>query len=153
MSQLWTLPGRINEKNTSILQYSNTSMKKTFRAKVDIVERCLDFGVLVIKVANKLSKTPAGYEIARQLVRAGTSVGANMEEAQEAVSKNDFIHKVNISLKETRESIFWLQIILKAKILPKKGVNPAINEAQEIRKILASIIWKTKKSVKTKTKF
>lgn len=128
-------------------------MKKTFRVKVDIVERCLDFGVLVIKIANKLPKTPAGYEIARQLVRAGTSVGANMEEAQEAVSKNDFIHKVNISLKEARESIFWLQIILKARMLPKKVVNPAINEAQEIRKILASIIWQTKKSIKAKTKF
>ena len=128
-------------------------MKKTFKIQVNIVERCLDFGVSVIKVANKLSKTPAGYEIARQLVRAGTSVGANMEEAQEAVSKNDFIHKVNILLKETRESIFWLEIILKAKMLPKKVVNPAINEAQEIRKILASIIWKTKKNIKTKTKF
>lgn len=118
------------------------------RNNVDIVERCLNYGVLIIKIANQLPKTPAGYRIAGQLVDSGTSVGANIEEAQEAVSKNDFVHKVNISLKECRESIFWLRLILKSKLLEEKIVRPGIEEGEEIKKILATIIWKTKKKKK-----
>lgn len=122
-----------------------TKRKNKKLNKKDILERCLNYGVLIIKIADQLPKNPAGYKIAGQLVDAGTSVGANMEEAQESVSRNDFIYKVNISLKECRESIFWLKIISKSKLLKDKIVGPGIEEGKEIKSILATIIWKTKK--------
>lgn len=122
----------------------SVSRKKEFN-QPDIVRRCFDYGILVIKIANRLPRTPAGFKIAEQLVDSGTSVGANMEEAQEAVSKNDFIHKINICLKECRESIFWLKTISESGLLEETVVREGIKEGKEIKNILATIIWKTKK--------
>jgi four helix bundle protein len=121
-------------------------MSENKNGRKEIVDRCLNYGVLIIKITDKLPRTPAGFKIAEQLVSSGTSIGANLEEAQEAVSKNDFIHKINISLKECRETIFWLEIIQKSDLLNEKTITPGINEGVEIKKILATIIWKTKQN-------
>ena len=121
-------------------------MSENKNGRKEIVDRCLNYGVLIIKIANKLPRTPAGFKIAEQLVSSGTSIGANLEEAQEAVSRNDFVHKINISLKECRETIFWLEIIQKSDLLEEKTIIPCVNEGSEIKKILATIIWKTKQN-------
>lgn len=72
--------------------------------KYDIRERSFKFGIRICKLTNELPKTPFGFEIGKQLVRSGTAIGANIEEAQNAVSKPDFVSKLNISLKEARET-------------------------------------------------
>ena len=72
----------------------------------DIAERLIDFAVRIIRLGAALPKNQVGKHIAGQVIRSGTSVGANYEEARGAESRADFIHKVTIALKELRESLF-----------------------------------------------
>ncbi len=72
--------------------------------KNELLKRLLKFSVKIIALSSKLPKTPAGYAIASQIVRSGCSVGANCEEAQNSISAKEFLHSVNIALKEARET-------------------------------------------------
>ena len=76
----------------------------------DLSERLLDFAVSSIKLSVKLDRSSVGRHVANQFMRAATSAGANYEEACGAESKADFIHKVQLVLKESRESLYWLQV-------------------------------------------
>ncbi len=106
----------------------------------DIKERTFIFGVRVIKLVGKLPRTVAGIEVGRQLIRAGTSVGSNMEEADAAMSKKDFIKHTKIARKEARESRFWLSIITAADLLQDPEVPALTQEADELVRILSGII-------------
>ena len=106
----------------------------------DIKQRTFLFGVRIIRLVAKLPRTVAGIEVGRQLIRAGTSVGSNMEEADGAISKRDFVKHVKISRKEARESRFWLAIIEAAALLRDPEVQALSQEADEIVRILSSII-------------
>jgi four helix bundle protein len=106
----------------------------------DIKQRTFRFGVRVIKLVGKLPRTVAGIEVGRQLIRAGTSVGANMEEADGAVSKRDFVNHVKIARKEGRESRFWLGMITAAELLHDPEVEALYQEADEIVRILSGIV-------------
>jgi four helix bundle protein len=115
---------------------------------MEIQERALEFGVHIIKFADKLPITMSGNVIAKQLVRSGTSIGANMEEADGAATKNDFINKVTIARKEARETRYWLRLISKAGIVNNKlnidKLNELIVESLELMRILSAIINKSK---------
>lgn len=105
----------------------------------DIYPRTFDFGVRIIKLVNHLPRTIAGSEIARQLLRSGTSVGANIREAGSAESHKDFVHKIAIARKETQESQFWLEL-LNAAILPSDPeVASLTNESDQLARILHPI--------------
>lgn len=80
----------------------------------------LDYGFKIIQICGRLPRTVAGRHIAQQLVCSGTSAGANYEEACGAQSKADFVHKLQIVLKETRESMFWLRLADRSRMLPEK---------------------------------
>ena len=80
----------------------------------DLEVRLIDFAVQIIEIVETLPKTRAGNHIAGQLVRSGTSPASNYGEAQSAESRNDFIHKMKIALKELRETHVWLRIIEKS---------------------------------------
>ena len=82
-----------------------------------ISERLLDYGVSIIKIYNRISDSEVGKHIGKQLLRSGTSIGANYEEACGAESKADFIHKIRIILKETRETLYWLKLIQRSGLL------------------------------------
>lgn len=112
---------------------------------VKISERLLDFGVETIKLSTKLSKTAAGRLIANQLIRCGTSAGANYEEACGAQSRADFIHKLQIVLKEIRESVYWLKLIQKSVMMDDPTVNKLINETKQISNIIAKSIITARK--------
>ena len=84
------------------------------------------------------------YIISKQLLRSGTSVGANIYEAYFAESNNDYIHKLSISLKELNETIFWLELLKIENLIFENEYLKIINEGIEIRKILISIIKKLK---------
>ena len=79
--------------------------------KYDLEKRLIDFAVRIIDLVETVANTRAGNHIAGQLVRCGTSPAPNDGEAQSAESRNDFIHKIKIVLKELRETKIWLQII------------------------------------------
>src|SRR3989339_2080033 len=115
---------------------------------MQIQDRTLEFGVEILRFADKLPKTVAGAVIAKQVIRSGTSIGANMEEADGAASKKDFINKVIISRKEARETRYWLRLIKKAQIIYKEdNLDDLIQESHELMKILSSIANKARGSL------
>lgn len=112
--------------------------------RIDILERSTKFAVRIVKLANSLPKTPSGFALASQIVRSGTSIGANLQEAQSAISKKDFIHCVTISLKEARETYYWIEILHKSELVSASKVGLLSKENDEIIRILATIVKKTK---------
>lgn len=102
------------------------------------------FSVEIVRLVNLLPRTPVGYALGNQLIRSGTSIGANIEEAQDALSRKDFTHSMNISLKEAREAHYWLKILLEAKILAKEHLEGLMKENIELIKILTAIVKNTK---------
>ncbi len=112
----------------------------------DIVERTFDFAVLVIQLCVKMDARPGvGRVLMSQILRAGTSVPANVEEAQAAQSKADFISKMSIALKEARETHLRLRLLVPAKMRPLLELPPLIQEADEIKRVLGAIIVSTKR--------
>ena len=83
--------------------------------------------------------------LAKQLLRAGTSVGANLEEAQGGQSKADFISKNAIALKEARETAYWLRLLVTSEVVPEPRVTDLQNEVEELKRIIAAIIVSSKK--------
>ena len=129
-------------------------MKKTDSSSIasknvpprDIVERTFEFAVRVIKLCGKLDERPGiGRVMMSQILRAGTSVPANVEEAQAAQSKADFISKMSIALKEAREVHMRLRLLAPANLLPEAQLQPLIQEADEIKRVLGAIIVSTKR--------
>ena len=114
--------------------------------KYDLEKRLIDFAVRIMDLVETLENTRAGNHIAGQLVRCGTSPAPNYDEAQSAESRNDFIHKIKIVLKELRETKIWLQIIHR-KRMTKSGsqTESLITECDELISIFV-------KSVKTAEK-
>ena len=114
----------------------------------DIRDRAFDFAVRAVVLFRKLSQNHDGAItiIGRQFLRSATSIGANIEEAQSAESKADFIHKYSISQKEANESLYWLRLIDKSEIIFSKILLPMINETREIIAIITSILIKSKKN-------
>ncbi len=110
----------------------------------EICDRTRAFALRVIKLYQALEKDSVGRMLGKQLLRCGTSIGANVEEAQAAQSKADFIHKMNIALKETRETRYWLTLLLEAELFPIARLTSILAETEEIIKILYTIIQKTK---------
>jgi four helix bundle protein len=92
----------------------------------------------------KLSKTPGGRHIGIQLMRSATSCGANYEEACAAESKADFIHKMQVTLKELRESVYWLRLLKKAGTNLDGQLLPLLTEANELANIFAKSVMTAK---------
>ena len=113
--------------------------EKTF----DIKERTFEFGVRIVKLVGTLPRTVAGIEVGRQLVRAGTSVGSNTEEADGAVSRKDFVNHIRIARKEARESRYWLRMIAAAGLLDDPAIDALVAEAGELVRILSGIVTST----------
>ena len=112
--------------------------------KKNFLDRLLKFSVRVVLLSNELPKTPAGFAIASQLIRSGTSIGANVEEAQDASSPKDFIQKLSISLREAKETRYWLKIVIETKLIIGKKIQDVILECGEIIAILISSIKSSK---------
>ena len=115
---------------------SNDPIKKK---KYDLEERTAKFGENIIRFVKKIPKKAETLPLISQLVRAGTSVGANYCEADDAESKKDFIHKIRICKKESRETKHWLRMIVVAVPELKEEARVLWQEAQELNLIFASI--------------
>ncbi len=116
--------------------------------KRDLDERLLVYGATIVRLVESLPVSIAGRRIGDQLLRSGTSVGANFQEAQGAESKNDFSHKMQIALKELRESNYWLRLIEKAGILPQEILLEVIDESCQLRAILSKSVATIKGTAK-----
>lgn len=107
-----------------------------------IKEKSYNFALKIIKLSKKLRESRE-YQLSDQLQRSGTSIGANVEEAIAGRSRKDFIFKMSISLKEARETNYWLRILRDSSLVNLKDINPLINESEELKKILFKIIQST----------
>lgn len=107
-----------------------------------IVEKCIEFSLCIIKYCELLEQERK-YVIARQLLKAGTSIGANVFEAQNAESKADFTHKMKIAAKEASETMYWLTLCERSESYPKDIMLK--NKLEEIMRILSKIISTSKK--------
>lgn len=107
---------------------------------VDIVERTGEFADRIIRLSFELPNNSAGWEIGKQIVRSGTSIGANVEEAQAGESKADFLHKMKIARKECRETCYFLRRISNASMVSPQRMASIIDESEQLLKILTSII-------------
>jgi four helix bundle protein len=110
-----------------------------------LAERLLDYGVGIFKLTMKLDASLPGKHIGGQLFRSGTSAGANYEEACGAESKADFIHKLQIVLKELRESHYWLRLLLKSDTVQNFNINSLIEETKQLINIIAKSVITAKK--------
>ena len=114
-----------------------------------LAERFLDFAAKVVEVVDDLPNTMIGHHLGNQLLRSGTSSAANYEEACAGESRADFIHKLKISLKELRETRFWLRLMLRTRLHMAKGLDSLAREANELCNIVArSVITAKAKPVK-----
>jgi four helix bundle protein len=116
------------------------------RAPRDIQERAFQFAVKVICFTNGLPPSVAARIICQQLVRAGTSVGANLEEVDSAETKKDFVHKVGIALKEAKETLYWLRLAEAALVPGSKDLDGMLEEARQLVRILVAIKRKASQS-------
>jgi four helix bundle protein len=117
---------------------------KTQEKKWDLEERTAKFGEDIIKFCKKVSRNPITNPLITQLVKAGTSVGANYCEADDAESKKDFRHKIGIVKKESRESKYFIRMIAVAVPELKEEARPLWQEAKELNLIFNSIYRKVK---------
>ena len=115
--------------------------------KSELLDRLLKFSVSIIVLSSKLPKTPAGYAIANQIVRSGCSIGANCEEAQNSISAKEFLHSINIGLKEARETYYWLRVIKYSNLLNERLVELELKECNEIVSILVTSVKSLKRKI------
>ena len=113
-------------------------------AENDLQERLLVFAVRVVSLFRVMQESPEGRIISNQLLRSGTSIGANYEEAQEAQSKPDFISKVSIALKEASETRYWLRLVAEIGPVPSQRLELLTQECAELIKILGAIVHRAK---------
>ncbi|HEY1788692.1 MAG TPA: four helix bundle protein [Verrucomicrobiae bacterium] len=125
-------------------------MKDANETLRDIEERTFKFAVRIIKLCQFLEgRSWVNTTLGRQLLRSGTSIGSNVEEAPAAQSRADFISKNNISLKEARETRYQLRLLATTGIISRSRLQPLLDECLELKRILGAIVVSTKKNSKT----
>ena len=113
-----------------------------------IEEKSFEFAVRVVNLYKYLTSEKQEFVMSKQLLRSGTSIGANVSEAQQAQSPMDFLSKMSISLKESYESDYWLRLLHRTDYLNQEEYNSIITDCQTISKLLVSIIKSTKNNNK-----
>ena len=112
-----------------------------------ILDKSFTFSVRIIRLYQWLKKNHKDIDsLAKQILRSGTSIGANVEEAVGAFSRKEFASKIGISYKEARETLYWLRLLKATDYLDEKQYNSIYSDCDEIKKILASILKTTKEN-------
>ena len=117
----------------------------TMNNHTSITQRTEEFAIRIIKACVFLDEKPGVTRtLGKQLIRSGTSIGANVHEAQSAQSTKDFINKLEIALKEARETEYWLRILIKSDLVPELRFKPLLEEVAQIKAIIAASVVKLK---------
>ncbi|MCK4531142.1 MAG: four helix bundle protein [Candidatus Marinimicrobia bacterium] len=111
-----------------------------------ILDKSIQFAIKIIKAYQYLKNDRKEYVMSKQLLKSGTSIGANMKEAIQAQSKRDFLSKTNIALKEASETEYWIDILMKTGYFNERQ-NSLMADCIEINKILQSIVKTTKNNL------
>jgi four helix bundle protein len=109
--------------------------------KESIIKRkSYSFAVRIIELHKYLISSKQEYIISKQLLKSGTSIGANVREAVHAESEKDFVHKLSIAQKEANETLYWLELLIETGYLSQNKFQSLYSEGEEIKKIITSII-------------
>ena len=111
-----------------------------------VEEKSFRFAVRIVRLYKHITESKKEYVLSKQLLRAGTSIGANVAEAQQAQSRPDFISKLSIALKETSETKYWLRLLRECEYLSKMEFNSVFRDCVEIEKLLVSIVKTSKQN-------
>ena len=114
--------------------------------EVDLKRRTKQFALRIMRLVDALPKTTAGRAIGNQIIRSGTSVGANYRAACRGRSKAEFIAKLGVVVEEADECCFWLELIIGGELLPKEKVETLLVEANELTAIFVSSVKTTKEN-------
>ena len=109
-----------------------------------VYEKSMDFAVGIVRLYQCLVEKKKEYVLSKQLLRSGTSIGANVREAKFAQSKKDFVSKMNIALKEAGETEYWLELLQKTDYLTESESKSILKDCIEIKKIIHAIVKTTK---------
>lgn len=101
-------------------------------------EKSRKFAVRIVRAYRFLCNEKKEFILSKQLLRSGTSIGANLAEAECAISRNDFLSKIYIALKETAETIYWLRLLFETELLTKEQFDSLFHDAEELRRILSA---------------
>ena len=113
--------------------------------KTDLPQRTFAFSVRIVRLCQVLDrKGSVGRTVGRQLIRSGTSIGANVEEGQASPSRADFRLKYSFACKEARESQYWLRLLAETGILPAEQLEPITQECSELVAILTTILKRSR---------
>jgi four helix bundle protein len=112
-----------------------------------VYEKAFKFAIRIVNMYKHLSKEQNEYTLSKQVLRSGTSIGANIKEAVQASSKRDFLMKMNIALKEASETDYWLQLLKATNYLDVRTSESIINDCKELNKILSSVVKTTKENL------
>jgi len=136
------------EVRSEKLEVGSGRAKLEGKKKRDLCERTFQFALRIVNLCQELSKKPgAGQTLAKQLLRSGTSIGANVEEGQAGQSKADFVSKYSIACKEARETHYWLRLMAESGIVSYDQTKELLAECDELIAILTTIIKKVKAAI------
>lgn len=105
------------------------------------------FAIAIVETYKKLCREKKEYTLSNQLLRAGTSIGANLVESENAISKKDFLAKVYIALKECSETLYWLELLFETNYLSQKDFETLYRDGEEIKRILMAATKTLKNSL------
>lgn len=117
-----------------------------------IYQKAYAFALDIILLYKHLNSEKKEFILSKQLLRSGTSIGANINEAISSESKRGFVHKLGIALKETRETLYWLNLLKDSGFIAKEQFEPLVLQCSSLIKILSSIILTTKERYLNKAK-
>ena len=109
-----------------------------------VLDKSFDFSVRIIRVYQYLCSEYKEYVLSKQLLRCGTSIGANINEAQYAISKKEFLSKMYIAFKESAETVYWLKLLYRTDYLTDAQYNSIIQDCMELHVLLSSITKSTR---------
>lgn len=121
-------------------------------AKSIIKDKSEALAVRIVRLSRYLTTTKREFVISGQIYRSGTSISANVNEAQQGSSKNDFVHKMNIALKEASETKHWLRLLYKTDYINKIQFDSIYGDATEVEKILTKIVKTTRENIEKEEK-
>jgi len=113
-----------------------------------LTDKSLDFAVRIVKLAKFLSEEKGDYVLSRQVLKSGTSIGANIREAQFAQSDADFVSKLSIALKEGAEPQYWLEILARAEYISQRQYSSLNNDCNRLVGLLVRVIKRMKEKMK-----
>ena len=111
-----------------------------------VVEKSLAFAIRIVKLSQFLERDRKEFVLSKQILRSGTSIGANVREATQGFSKKDFTAKMSIALKEANETEYWLEVLYRTGYLSKKEYESIMSDCVQLNKILISIVKQSREN-------